>query len=198
MAKQRMNSMEKLIITPKTKIFDLLEAYPQLEDVLIAAAPPFKKLRNPVLRKTVAKITSLSQAATIGGVKVEQLINTLRTEVGQKTSETIEVEQGNYITEKPEWFNVKDVTETIDIREMLNAGEQPVHEVLSAVKKLESNQILKVIAPFIPAPLIDKSLSLNYKHWLDKKSDEEYWVYFMGLFNFDTHDMSTDKNGINS
>ncbi|WP_297095775.1 DUF1858 domain-containing protein [uncultured Draconibacterium sp.] len=59
--------MEKLIITPKTKIFDLLEAYPQLEDVLIRAAPPFKKLRNPVLRKTITKITTLSQAATIGG-----------------------------------------------------------------------------------------------------------------------------------
>lgn len=170
--------MEKLIITPKTKIFDLLEAYPQLEDVLIAAAPPFKKLRNPVLRKTVAKITSLSQAATIGGLKVEELINKLRTEVGQKTSDSIEVEHGNYITEKPNWFNESEVVDTIDIRDMLNAGEQPVHEVLSAVKKLESNKILKVIAPFIPAPLIDKSLSLDYKHWLDKKGEEEFWVFF--------------------
>jgi len=33
--------MDKLIITPKTKIFDLLEAYPQIEDVLISVAPPF-------------------------------------------------------------------------------------------------------------------------------------------------------------
>lgn len=170
--------MDQLIITPKTKIFDLLEAYPQLEDVLIAAAPPFKKLRNPVLRKTVAKITSLSQAATIGGLKVEELINTLRAEVGQKTSDNIQVEHGNYVTEKPEWFKENEVIETIDIRDMLNAGEQPVHEVLSAVKKLGDKNILKVIAPFIPAPLIDKSLSLDYKHWLNKKEEEEYWVFF--------------------
>jgi len=170
--------MDKLVITPKTKIFDLLEAYPQLENVLIAAAPPFKKLRNPVLRKTVAKITSLSQAATIGGLKVEELINTLRNEVGQKTTDDIEVEHGNYVTEKPEWFKEDDVVEVIDISEKLNAGEQPVHEVLSAVKKLDKNNILKVMAPFIPAPLIDKSLSLNYKHWLDKKGEEEYWVFF--------------------
>ena len=178
MANQKANSMEKLIITPKTKIFDLLEAYPLLEDVLIAIAPPFKKLRNPVLRKTVAKITNLSQAAIIGGVKVEELINKLRTEVGQKTSDVIEVENGDYITEKPSWFNEDVVAETIDIRDMLNAGEQPVHEVLSAVKKINDNQILKVIAPFIPAPLIDKALSLEIKHWLDKKGDEEYWVFF--------------------
>ena len=31
--------MEKLIITPKTKIYDLLEAYPELEDLLISMAP---------------------------------------------------------------------------------------------------------------------------------------------------------------
>ncbi len=178
MENQKTNNMEKLIITPKTKIFDLLEAYPQLEDVLIAAAPPFKKLRNPILRKTVAKITSLSQAAIIGGLKVEMLINTLRTEVGQKTSDVIEVENGDYITKKPDWFNENEITETIDIRDMLNAGEQPVHEVLSAVKKLNNNQTLKVIAPFIPAPLIDKALSLEFKHWLDKRGDEEYWVFF--------------------
>jgi hypothetical protein len=28
--------MEKLIITPKTKIYDLLESYPELEDVLLS------------------------------------------------------------------------------------------------------------------------------------------------------------------
>jgi TusA-related sulfurtransferase len=67
---------------------------------------------------------------------------------------------------------------TIDIRDMLHAGEQPVHEVLSAIKKLNENDILKIIAPFIPAPLLDKSFSLKYKHWLNKKSVEEYCVYF--------------------
>lgn len=170
--------MEKLIITPKTKIYDLLEAYPQLEDVLIDLAPQFKKLKNPRLRKTITKITTLRQAATIGGLKVEDLVNHLRTELGQTTTDKLEIESGNYVTEKPAWFDESRITESIDIREMLNAGEQPVHEVMAAIKKLKPNDILKVIAPFIPAPLIDKSLSMNYKHWLDKKSDEEFWVYF--------------------
>ena len=169
--------MEKLIITPKTKIYDLLEAYPQLEDVLISIAPPFKKLKNSVLRKTIARVTTLSQAAIVGGVKVEEMVSILRTEIGQTSTETIETEGSNYITEKPNWFDETKVSQTIDIREMLNAGEQPVHEVLSAAKKLTENEVLKVVAPFIPAPLIDKSLSLNYQHWLDKKGEEEYWVF---------------------
>ncbi len=178
MVNQKTNNMTKLIITPKTKIYDLLEAYPQLEDLLIESAPPFKKLRNPILRKTITKITSLAQAATVGGLKVEELINKLRAEVGQTASDAMDTENANYISVQPDWFSESNVADSIDIRDMLNAGEQPVHEVLSAVKKLGDNQILKVIAPFIPAPLIDKSLSLNYQHWLDKKGEEEYWVFF--------------------
>lgn len=169
--------MEKLIITPKTKIYQLLEAYPQLEDTFIDAAPPFKKLKNPILRKTITKITSLAQAATIGGIKVEELINKLRAEVGQSTIEAIEVKTDDYTIKKPAWFNENKIVETIDIRDMLNAGEQPVHEVLSAVKKLGDKDILKVIAPFIPAPLLDKAISLNYQHWLNKQAEEEYWVF---------------------
>ncbi len=170
--------MNKLILTPKTKIFDMLEAYPQLEDLLIASAPPFKKLKNPILRKTITRITSLSQAATIGGLKVEDLINKLRAEVGQAASADLEDESVNFNQEKPDWFSEELLKDTIDIREMLNAGEQPVHEVISAVKRLGENEILKVVAPFIPAPLIAKSLSLSYQHWLDQKGEEEYWVFF--------------------
>ena len=171
--------MSKLVITPKTKIYDLLEAYPELEDTLIKMAPQFKKLKNPVLRKTITKITNLSQAASIAGLNVETIVTTLRKEVGQ-SAESFETEDVHYITSQPSWFNEESVVNTIDISEMLNKGEQPVHEVLAAIKQLREGQILKIIAPFIPAPLIDKTRSLNYDHWLDRQEGEEYWVYFLG------------------
>ncbi len=171
--------MEKLIITPKTKIYDLLQAYPDLEDVLISEAPPFKKLKNPVLRKTITKVTNLNQAATIGGLEVEKLVNRLRSAAGQKTTDDIGAESSSYQTSRPDWFSQDRVAATIDIRDMLHAGEQPVHEVLAAIKKLDEQEILKVIAPFIPAPLLDKSLSMGYRHWLHKVGDEEYQVFFI-------------------
>lgn len=170
--------MEKLIITPKTKIYDLLEAYPELENVLIEAAPEFKKLKNPVLRKTIARITNISQAAVIGKLKVEDLVNKLRSEVGQDTMNQMDDTGSKYITVCPEWFNKESVSSTIDIREMLNRGEQPVHEIMAAIKKQNKNDILQIIAPFIPAPLIDKTLSLGYNHWIEKISETEYKVYF--------------------
>lgn len=170
--------METLIITPKTKIYDLLEAYPQLEDPLIEAAPQFKKLKNPILRRTIARVTTLSQAATIGGIKVEALVNTLREAAGQEASAITREDDQNYNYNRPDWFSGEAVTETIDIRERLNAGEQPVHEVLSAIKKLEPGQALEIIAPFLPAPLIDKASGLGYSHWIVENGTEEFRIFF--------------------
>ncbi len=170
--------MNKLIITPKTKIFDLLEAYPDLEETLISLAPEFKKLKNPILRKTIARITNIGQAATIGSLNTEELVNKLREKVGQDNIDGLNDNGNKYNTLQPEWYKPESICETIDIRDMLHAGEQPVHEVLSAIKKLNHGDILKIIAPFIPAPLIDKSLSLSCKHWLEKKKDSLYYIFF--------------------
>ena len=166
----------KLIISPKTKVLQLIETYPQLEDVLINYVPAFKKLKNPILRKTVAKIATLQQAAVVGNVKVEDLINLLRKEVGQDTIDI--ANEINYNTIQPVWFDLSKVKTELDVREMLNSGEQPVNQVISDLNKLNANEIYKVVAPFVPAPLIDKALSLEIEHWVKKESDELFIVYF--------------------
>ncbi len=178
MGTKKTKTMYKLIITPRTKIYDLLEAYPQLEDVLIDAAPPFKKLKNPMLRKTIARITTLSQAAAVAGIRVEELINRLREETGQTDMTAFEEVESSLNTEKPVWFSESQIVQTIDVREMLHAGEHPVHEVLSAAKKLKDNEILEIIAPFVPVPLIEKAASLGYIHWINEKGPEEFGICF--------------------
>lgn len=172
------NNMEKLIITPKTKIFDLLEAYPDLEDVLIALAPQFTKLQNPLLRKTITKVTTLSQAAVVGGLKVEEMVNALRKEAGQSNLKDPDYKDSQYIVKKPSWFSKRKIAHTIDVRDMLHQGEQPVHEVLSSVKNLKKKEILEVIAPFVPVPLLDKVIGLGYQYWIKEISEEEIRVYF--------------------
>lgn len=170
--------MEKkqLIISPKTKVLQLIETYPELEDVLINYVPAFKKLKNPILRKTVAKIATLQQAASIGNVKVGDLINHLRKEVGQ---ELMNSEVNNpYNTLQPGWFNETNIVQELDVRDMLAAGEHPVNQVLADLKKLPNNSIYKMTAPFLPAPLIDKASSLEFKHYVVKESDNKFFVYF--------------------
>jgi len=171
-----MDNNDKLIITPKTKISQILESYPELEDVLIEYAPAFKKLKNPVLRKTIARITSLQQAASVGNVDVDQLINRLRTEVGQDLYSGSE--SSDYITSKPDWFKEELITTEFNAKEMLDRGEHPVNQVIADLNKMEAGKIYKLVAPFLTAPLIDKASSLNVQHWVEKISDKDYFIYF--------------------
>lgn len=166
----------KIIISPKTKVLALIEAYPQLENTLISYVPAFEKLRNPVLRRTVARIATLQQAAVIGNVKVEELINVLRKEVGQDLISGAAEQEIK--TAMPGWFNPALVKQEADIRPMLAAGEQPVNQVMADLNKLEPGIIYRVIAPFVPAPLIEKAASLDIDHWLEQESDELFFVYF--------------------
>ena len=169
--------MNNLIITPKTKVLELIETYPQLEDILIEIAPAFKKLKNPILRKTVAKIATLQQAAAIGNIKTEELINRLRKEVGQENITSDAGVQYNYI--KPDWFSEDKISKRLNASEMLAAGEQPVNQVIADLHHLESGEIYELKAPFLTAPLIDKATSLGLQHWVDQRGEEEFFVYFI-------------------
>lgn len=167
---------EKLIITPKTKVLQLIDVYPQLEEVLIEYAPAFKSLRNPALRRTIGRVATIQQAASIGNVSVEKLINRLRSEVGQDLYSG--EEKSPYNTTKPDWFKKKLVIREFDAAAMLNAGEQPVNQIISDLTSLVPGSIYKLTAPFLTAPVIDKASSLGIEHWVRKKSDREFNIYF--------------------
>ena len=80
-------------INLQTKVVELLEAYPQLEEQLLNLSPTFAKLKNPILRRTVAKVTSLQQAAKIAGISPARMVQALRKAVGLSSGEMIESEK---------------------------------------------------------------------------------------------------------
>ncbi len=167
---------QKSIITPKSKVLQVIEDYPQLEEVLINYVPVFKNLKNPVLRKTVAKVATLQQAAAIANVKVEELVNHLRKEIGQDLlSQSADL---NYTTEKPVWFNENLIRGKLNAKELLDRGEHPVNQVIAEINALPNNSIYLLDAPFLPAPLIDKATSLQYKHWVLKENENNFKIYF--------------------
>ncbi len=166
----------KLIITPRTKVLDLLEAYPQLEDKLIEWVPAFEKLRNPLLRRTVARITTLSQAAAIGNVSVEILVNRLRKLVGQDEEVIEEVRKNT--ESKPAWVDELPIGGELNAGPILAAGEHPVGQVIADLQNLEKGKQYRLIAPFLPVPLIDKATGLGFIHWAEKINENEFHIYF--------------------
>jgi hypothetical protein len=141
-------------ITPDTKVATFLKDFPELEDELLRLSPDFAKLRNPILRRTVARVTSLRQAAKIAGLPLAEMINTLRRAAGQ--SEADVVEDGSVAdAPKPDWVDSLEVWKTYDARSLLESGGNPMGEVIAEAKALPAGQQLLLQTSFLPAPLID-------------------------------------------
>jgi uncharacterized protein (DUF2249 family) len=164
-------------ITPETKISKLLEEFPQLEEVLIEMAPEFKKLRNPILRKTIARVASLRQVAGVGGVSLSEMINRLRKEAGIQemfiSDEVLEMASKDC----PSWFSSSRIVQSLDARPMLDAGEQPISRVFNECKNLKKGEIFELITPFVPVPLIEEAKRRGYLVWVDREGDDKVKTY---------------------
>jgi hypothetical protein len=156
---------DKILITPKTKVGELLDAYPELESVLISMSPAFEKLRNPVLRKTVARVATLQQVAVVGGLKADEIVGRLRKEVGQTESVESSAESAYLNDIVPDWFDKSKVVETYDASPVINSGASPMAEILRRTKVLNQGDIFELMTPFVPAPILDMLRTQGFKVW---------------------------------
>jgi len=164
-----------LLITPDVKIYDLLKAYPQLEDKLIQIAPVFEKLKNPILRKTITKVTTLKQASVVGRVSLSILINELRSAVGQGNTEL----GGEKSTgrNKPVWASTENIKYEYDAREDLESGVHPVNKVVKESSEMSANEVYLLVTPFTPAPLIDMLVSKGFEVYSEEESPAKVCTY---------------------
>lgn len=167
-----------MMITPETKVGDLLDSFPGAEAALIAIAPKFKALKNPVLRRTVAKVATLEQAARVADMPVNELVRSLRSALGQDAGE---FEEGGSGTpgggDAPAWI-ADGAKRDFDADEMLAGGETPVGKVSEALAGMAAGEVLLVRSTFQVAPLIDAMKAKGHEVFTWKVGDEawEAWV----------------------
>ncbi|MBI2604677.1 MAG: DUF438 domain-containing protein [Deltaproteobacteria bacterium] len=68
-------------LTAQTKVLDLIEAHPFVEDYLVSLSQKFRALKNPVMRATVAKFATLQDAAGMAELPLESLLCKLQDEI---------------------------------------------------------------------------------------------------------------------
>ncbi|MHC4450539.1 MAG: DUF1858 domain-containing protein [Planctomycetota bacterium] len=170
---------QDLPILPTTKVDALLTHYPELEDVLIDMAPPFKKLRNPILRKSVAKVASLRQAAAVARVPVEEVINKLRRAVGQECTTVDGVDAAaDYFASQPAWFDPSRIVASIDERESGAPDEMTLNRVWRRARELRESEILELVTTFLPAPGIDVVKAQGFQAWSVEEDSGVIRTYF--------------------
>lgn len=162
----------KIIITPKTRVGELLDSYPELESVLMGMSPAFEKLRNPVLRKTVARVATLQQVAVVGGLNADEIVNRLRGAVGQGTGEEVSSNSDYIASDIPAWFDQSKIVSRMNATPVINSGASPMTEILQQTNLLKAGEILELTTPFIPAPIIDMLRSKGFKVYCVNKESQ--------------------------
>ncbi|HOU54712.1 MAG TPA: DUF1858 domain-containing protein [Myxococcota bacterium] len=164
-------------ITPDLKVGDLLQHYPELEQTLVGLSPEFRRLSNPVLRRTVAKIATLRQVAKVGGLEVGTLVGTLRAAAGLSPCDTGSLDGGGESSGPPSWW--KDPVRTLDARPIIEGGGHPLPEVLKALEALAPGEVFCLVTPFVPEPLLDVVRGRGYLVWTSPRSpDGAFRSYF--------------------
>lgn len=164
-------------ILPSTKIGALLDRYPELEEILIGIAPPFKKLSNPLLRKGVAKVASLEHAAAVGGLRVNDLVNKLRAAVGQEAIAPEDADTPiSHFSDQPEWVAGAKLVTSIDERTG-DPDKMPIVVVLQKAAQLQAGEMLELVTTFLPAPGIEIMRRKGLRVWSVQQEPELIRTY---------------------
>ncbi len=165
-------------ITMETKVSELLSDYPGMKETLIAINPKFKKLNNPVLRRTLAKVASVKQAAIVGGMDPLELLNRLRESVGQPPvdaeGETVAVSNGSQ--EKPAWISGEPKA-ILDANALLDAQKNPLAEANLALKKIGEGEFVALHSDFKPEPLIEEFQKAGREVYCEQKGENTFVTY---------------------
>lgn len=149
------------LVNPESKIGPLLDAHPELERVLIGLSPEFRRLQNPLLRRTVARVATVGQVARIGGLPVSGLVKALRAALGEAQTE------GNLATEEaaesePAWAAAARPAVRVDADAVLARGGTPVGEVMSLLTRQLPGDVVALSVTFYPAPLVEAVRAKGY------------------------------------
>ena len=171
--------MERLTISEKTRISELIKANPLVIDALVEFNPHFSKLRNPILRNLLARRVSISDACTIAGCKLSEFLDKM-VSIGFETEATVDMSVLNsedHMTSAIFTAGLKVIE--LDVRPVLAQGEDPLKLILQAGKELKADECLKIINTFEPVPLINLLSKKGYKSWTERPGADTVYTWFV-------------------
>lgn len=145
-----------------------------MKEILIGINPKFKKLNNPVLRRTIAKLATVKQAAIVGGMDADDLLNQLRVAVGQ---EPLHTERAASLQETEETLPVwaeETPKATLSANEILDNEGNPLAQANKTMKTLDSDGILEIISDFRPEPFIDEFAQKGYEVAVKHPEEDQF------------------------
>lgn len=169
---------DDLPILPSTHIGELLERYPELEEVLIGMAPAFKKLKTHFCGRASGKWRRCA---------VRRLWEPCRSRTREQAAQRRGAGgvcfrrrggEGRLLWEQPEWFDANKIAVSID-ESSADPNKMPINAVLQKMQGLQAGQMLELITDFLPAPGIDIMKKKGFQVWTMRKGPERICTYVL-------------------
>ncbi len=178
------------MIRAEDRVAAVLAQDERLLDVFIAASPAFQKLRSAAMRKTMARLVTVEQAARIAGVEPGLLVERLNEAMRGEAPSTEWSPTASTLPPIPAALATLPAARIVDldVREDLRAGKEPFGRILEAVRALPTGSVLRVRAIFEPAPLYAVLAKHGLGHATERLADDDWRVWFH-------HDASASATG---
>lgn len=179
------------IITEDDTVYDVISKYPQLKEVLVKISPKYQRLYNPVIFNTVAKLTPLKKAASIGNIYLKEMLYRLNDAIGKgneflsyfksqipKMQEEFLKKQFSGKTQesgKPAWMNKAADFEVFDARTI---DGEPFTHIMDKAGSIKQGKGFVLVQKFEPAPIIAYLGTQGFDNWVEKEAEDRVKVYF--------------------
>lgn len=168
-------------ITPQTRISELIKADDRSIATIAALSKPLEKLKNPLLRKMLAGRVSISDAARIGECTLsdfKQALAPLGFSLALETDERYPLSNQADAPQEPVWLDTVTVHHTMDVRQAIESGQDPLKEINAGYRELPTGHTLCIVNSFIPHPLIHVLEKKGAKAFVEQTGENEYRTYF--------------------
>ena len=172
----------RMPVTSLDTVSDVLSRDESLVEVLVQFAPHFAKLRNRALRRVMARLVTIEQAARIANVPADRLVRRLNDVLGfsstsADTASETPVPAGTQAEQSLAHPTSAAIIE-LDVREDLRAGREPFSRIMSAVGALGANEVLLLRTIFEPAPLFGVLAKRGFQHEVVAHAEDDWSSWF--------------------
>ena len=166
------------------RVSDVLARDESLVDVFVRHSPHFEKLRNRRLRRVMAALVTVEQAARVAGVALDVLLRDLNGALaGDAAAEAmhdaaIRATDAVSSVPAPAKRPVALPTVELDLREDMRAGREPFSRIMAAVHALGDDRALRLRTIFEPVPLFAVLARRGFLYESRQDAPDDWSVWF--------------------
>lgn len=170
------------------RVSDVLARDESLVEIFAGVAPVFAKLRNRTMRRVMARLVTVEQAARMGGVSTDVLLSDLNAALGacsDSGTHTLPTPSGGGMTPDescrayPSDAHPSHAAMVeLDVRDDLRAGREPFSRIMAAVSTLADDRVLHLRTIFEPVPLYAVLAKRGFHHEAMAHAADDWSVWF--------------------